>query len=191
MTKNNLGRRFPLSGSGEALFRQSFFPDEIGAELGSSLSSTFYLKHLLMPWTVVAIARGRPPPRSRAKIRIPHHPTPPGLRPPPPPRGAGAVMAIPNGKPCPGLQSIGNTRMGSQQRYDQLFRRALPATGYDGDKTITGRCSRQRSPRGLPGRRRRPLCTLHTRPRGSSAGGRRSGGRDAPRSRHRHRPAPV
>jgi hypothetical protein len=33
MTKNNPGRRFPLS-------------------------STFFLKHLLMPWTVVAIAMG-------------------------------------------------------------------------------------------------------------------------------------
>ena len=36
--------------------------------------------------------------------RSPAPPTPPGLRPPPPPLGTGAVMAIP-GRPCPGKKS--------------------------------------------------------------------------------------
>ena len=85
MTNNNLGRRFPLFGSGEALFWLSFFPDEIGAGPGLKFD-LFPLKHVLMPWTVVAIAMG-----------------------------VGAVMAIPRGKPCPGLQSSGNTQMRSQQ----------------------------------------------------------------------------
>jgi len=58
MTKNNLGRRFPVSGSGEVLFRLLFFPDEIGAGPCLSLSSTFFLTHVLMPWTGVAIAMG-------------------------------------------------------------------------------------------------------------------------------------
>ena len=52
MTKNNPGRRFPLSGSGEALFRLLFFPDEIDAGPCLSLGSAFFLKHVLMPWTV-------------------------------------------------------------------------------------------------------------------------------------------
>ncbi len=85
MTTNNMGRRFPLSGSGEALFRLSFFPDEIGAGPGLFLSSAFFLTHALMPWTVVAIAMG---------VGL----TGRGLLPRP---GAGAVMAIPGGKPCP------------------------------------------------------------------------------------------
>jgi len=51
MTNNNLGRRFPLSGSGEALFWLSFFPDEIGAGPGLKFD-LFLLKHVLMPWTV-------------------------------------------------------------------------------------------------------------------------------------------
>ncbi|KUK63653.1 MAG: hypothetical protein XE10_0231 [Methanoculleus marisnigri] len=44
------------------------------------------------PLGVGLTGRGRPPPLSRAKIRIPHqpHPTPPGLRPPPPPQGGGS-----------------------------------------------------------------------------------------------------
>jgi hypothetical protein len=50
-----------------------------------------------MPWTVVAIAMG-----------------------------VGAVMAIPRGKPCPGLQSIGNTGMSLNKVEYQLFLRALP-----------------------------------------------------------------
>ena len=57
MTKNNLGRIFPLSGSGEALFWLSFFPDEIGVGPGLEFD-LFLLKHVLMPWTVVAIAMG-------------------------------------------------------------------------------------------------------------------------------------
>ncbi len=98
MTKTNLGRRLPLSGSGEALFRLSFFPDEIGAGPCLSLSSTFFLKHVLMPWTIVAIAmgvgltgRGLPSPVLR---KDPNTSSPHPVRPPPPPPGAGAVMAI-------------------------------------------------------------------------------------------------
>jgi hypothetical protein len=69
-----------------------------------------------MQWTVVAIAtRGgadgegvSPSPVSRYD---PHTspPTPPGLRPPPPPRGAGAVMAISKGKPCLNIVSDGSS----------------------------------------------------------------------------------
>ena len=69
-----------------------------------------------MQWTVVAIAtRGgadgegvSPSPVSRYD---PHTspPTPPGLRPPPPPRGAGAVMAISKGKPCLNFVSDGSS----------------------------------------------------------------------------------
>ena len=57
MTNNNLGRRFSLSGSGEALFWLSFFPDEIGTGPGLKFD-LFLLKHVLMPWTAVAIAIG-------------------------------------------------------------------------------------------------------------------------------------
>ena len=42
----------------KALFRLSFIPDAIGAGPGLSLSSTFSRKHVLMLWTVVAIAMG-------------------------------------------------------------------------------------------------------------------------------------
>ncbi|WP_292392637.1 hypothetical protein, partial [Methanoculleus sp. UBA303] len=41
----------------EALFWLSFFPDEIGAGPGLKFD-LFPLKHVLMPWTVVAIAMG-------------------------------------------------------------------------------------------------------------------------------------
>jgi len=97
MTKNNLGRRFPLSGSGEALFWLSFFPDEIGVGPGLEFD-LFLLKHVLMPWTVVAIAMGggadgegvSPSPVLR-KEPHPHHPHP--ARPPassPAPGGGGS-----------------------------------------------------------------------------------------------------
>ena len=96
MTNNNLGRRFPLSGSGEALFWLSFFPDEIGAGPGLKFD-LFLLKHVLMPWTVVAITmgvgltgRGRPLPHLAQRTA---HPSPHPARPPassPAPWGGGS-----------------------------------------------------------------------------------------------------
>ncbi|CCJ37418.1 hypothetical protein BN140_2495 [Methanoculleus bourgensis MS2] len=90
MTKNNPGRRFPLSGSGEALFWLSFFPDEIGAGPGLKFD-LFLLKHVLMPWTVVAIAmgvgltgRGLPPHLAqRTAHSSPHPARPPASSPAP------------------------------------------------------------------------------------------------------------
>ena len=90
MTKNNPGRRFPLSGSGEALFWLSFFPDEIGAGPGLKFD-LFLLKHVLMSWTVVAIAmgvgmtgRGLPPHLAqRTAHSSPHPARPPASSPAP------------------------------------------------------------------------------------------------------------
>jgi hypothetical protein len=105
------------------LFRLSFIPDKIGAGPGLSLSSTFSRKHGLMLWTGVAIAmgvgltgRGLPLPcLQRVKIRACHQPhSTRASRSSPAPQGAGAVMAIPRGKPCPGLHASGNTGMRSQ-----------------------------------------------------------------------------
>jgi len=77
--------------------------------------------HALMPWTVVAIAmgvgltgRGLPLPCLTQRSA---HLTPHLARPPPPPPGAGQSWRYPVESRAPGLQSIGNTRMRSQQRY--------------------------------------------------------------------------
>ena len=106
MTKNNLGRIFPLSGSGEALFWLSFFPDEIGAGPGLKFD-LFLLKHVLMPWTVVAIAmgvgltgRGLPLPclAQRTAPPSPHPARPPASSPAP---GGGGSHGDTQGKAVP------------------------------------------------------------------------------------------
>jgi hypothetical protein len=59
------------------------------------------------PWEVSPrgegqTGRGQKAPSPVSAFNVLASPTPPGLRPPPPPRGAGAVVAIPGGRPYPG-----------------------------------------------------------------------------------------
>jgi len=149
MTKNNMGRRFPLSGSGEALFRLSFFPDEIGAGPGLFLSSAFFLTHALMPWTAVAIAmgvgltgRGLPLP---CLTQRPAHLTPHLARPPassPAPRGGGSHgdtrwKAVP-----PGCNQSGTPGCDLNNVINSCFvghyRKAVPEPPRTKDVGLTG-----------------------------------------------------
>jgi hypothetical protein len=141
MTKNNRGRRLPLSGSGEALFRLSFFPDEIDAGPCLSLSSTFFLKHVLMPWTVVAIAmgvgltgRGLPLPCLHI-LRVSCNPRPRGrgqswryatFR---QERSSSTARCAARWKAVPRIAINRKHPDGILTKYYQLFRRALPAIG--------------------------------------------------------------
>ena len=71
----------------------------------------------------------------RVKIRACHQPHPArASRSSPAPQGAGAVMAIPRGKPCPGLHASGNTGMGSQMTccFVGHYSYAQPPTGCKG-----------------------------------------------------------